>query len=75
MATQKRDQALPGQGGGFRAPVLAARTRYWWARVLAERGKPGDAERAHILLADSLAAARRTLEREAAALEATLGGS
>jgi len=60
---------------GFRAPVLAARTRYyWWARALAERAKPGDAERAHTLLADSLAAARRigmrSLEREAAALEA-----
>jgi tetratricopeptide (TPR) repeat protein len=64
---------------GFRAPVLAARTRYWWARALAERGKPGDAERARIFLADSLAATRRigmrTLEREVAALEATLVGS
>jgi len=64
---------------GFRAPVLAARTRYWWARALAERGRPGDTERARILVTDSLAAAHRigmrTLEREAAALEATLGGS
>ena len=64
---------------GFRAPVLSARTRYWWARALAERGKPGDVQRARVLVADSLAAARRmgmrTLEREAAALEIKLGGS
>jgi class 3 adenylate cyclase/tetratricopeptide (TPR) repeat protein len=63
---------------GFRAPVLAARTRYWWARALAERGKPGDTERARELVADSVAEAHRmgmrTLEREAAALEAMLGG-
>ena len=64
---------------GFRAPVLAARTRYWWARALARRGKPGDPERARVLVTDSLAAARRigmrSLEREAVVLEATLGGS
>jgi len=57
----------------------AAQTRYWWARALAERAKPGDAERARTLVADSLAATRRmgmrSLEREAAALETTLGGS
>jgi hypothetical protein len=62
---------------GFRAPVLAARTRYWWALALAEGGTPGDTERTRVLVTDSLAAARqmgmRTLEREAAALEATLG--
>jgi len=63
---------------GFRAPVLAARTRYWWARALAERGKQGDAERASVLVTDSLAVARRvgmrSLAREAAALEVTLSG-
>ena len=61
---------------GFGAPVLAARTRYWWARAMAEHPKPGDAERARALVADSLAAARRigmrSLEREAQGLEATL---
>ncbi len=35
---------------GFEAWALAARTRYWWARALAERGASGDREQARALL-------------------------
>jgi hypothetical protein len=34
---------------GFGATALAARTRYWWARALLERGASGDSERAQAL--------------------------
>jgi tetratricopeptide (TPR) repeat protein len=54
------------------APPLAARTRYWFARCLLERGTPGDAERAAQLAAECQAAAElmgmAQLAREAAAL-------
>jgi class 3 adenylate cyclase/tetratricopeptide (TPR) repeat protein len=39
------DAAL-GLEDGFRAPALAARTRYWLARALRARGGPGDHPRA-----------------------------
>jgi tetratricopeptide (TPR) repeat protein len=35
---------------GFESWALAARTRYWWARALAERGASGDLARALELL-------------------------
>ena len=57
---------------GFESTALAARTRYWWARALAERGAPGDLVRARDLAnacretASSLGMAR--LESDAAAV-------
>jgi tetratricopeptide (TPR) repeat protein len=39
---------------GFEASALAARTRYWWARALAERGASGDVAQALELLAACL---------------------
>ena len=57
---------------GFESTALAARTRYWWARALAERGAPGDLVRARELAsacretASSLGMAR--LESDAAAV-------
>jgi class 3 adenylate cyclase len=42
----------------FRAPTLAARTRYWLARALRARGGPGDHPRAE----DELAVAARTAD-------------
>ena len=35
---------------GLRSPPLLARTRYWYGRMLLQRGRPGDAERARSLL-------------------------
>ena len=35
---------------GLRSPPLLARTEYWYGRMLLERGRPGDADRARRLL-------------------------
>lgn len=40
------------------APAYAARTRYWYARMLLDRNDPGDDARAKNLLDDCLAKAR-----------------
>ncbi len=62
LATQGRlDEALDCYARalaleeGFGATALAARTRYWWARALLERGAPGDAERARTLISECVA--------------------
>ena len=39
---------------GLRSPPLLARTRYWYGRLLVERARPGDDERAHDLLKSAL---------------------
>ena len=43
---------------GLRSPPLLARTRYWYGRMLIERGRRADADRAH----DLLMVARATAE-------------
>ena len=43
-------RARAGARRGFEAWALAARTRYWWARALAERGASGDRQQARALL-------------------------
>jgi tetratricopeptide (TPR) repeat protein len=40
------------------APIWLARTRLEWARMLLDRGRPGDAEQARALLGQALATAR-----------------
>ncbi len=44
---------------GLRAPPLLARTRYWYGRMLVERGGPGDATRADELLDAAAATAEQ----------------
>jgi DNA-binding SARP family transcriptional activator len=39
---------------GLRSPPLVARTRYWYGKMLVAAARPGDAELANRLLADSL---------------------
>jgi class 3 adenylate cyclase/tetratricopeptide (TPR) repeat protein len=62
---------------GFRAPALAARTRYWWARALVERDASSDREHARARAVESLETARRfgmaSLARDAEALVGELG--
>ena len=64
---------------GFEAWALAARTRYWWARALAERGASGDREQARALLDACLAKTRAfgmahlTEQAEALAAQLTAG--
>jgi tetratricopeptide (TPR) repeat protein len=43
----------------IKAPPLAARTRYWYARMLLARKAEGDADRARALLDDALETAER----------------
>ncbi len=62
---------------GFEGWALAARTRYWWARALAERGASGDREQARALLDACLEKTRAFgmlhLTEQAEALAARLG--
>jgi hypothetical protein len=62
---------------GFESWALAARTRFWWARALAERGASGDAAQARELLDACLAKTRAFgmayLTEQAEALRAQLG--
>jgi len=64
---------------GFEAWALAARTRYWWARALAERGASGDREHARALLDACLEKTRAfgmahlTEQAEALAAQLTAG--
>ncbi len=62
---------------GFEAWALAARTRYWWARALVERGALGDREQACALLDACLEKTRAFgmawLTEQAEALRARLG--
>ena len=41
------------------APIWLARTRLKWGRMLLTRRRPGDAERARVLLGQALATARK----------------
>jgi hypothetical protein len=52
-------EAAVALDASLRSPPLLARTRYWFGRMLVNRGGPGDVERAVPLLADSLATAER----------------
>ena len=58
------------------APTWLARTRLEWARMLINRGRPGDAEQARGLLGQALATARQlglaTIERRAVQARATV---
>jgi tetratricopeptide (TPR) repeat protein len=56
-ACERYERALALEEG-FGADALAARTRWWWARALAERGGAGDVARAGALASESLATAR-----------------
>jgi tetratricopeptide (TPR) repeat protein len=62
---------------GFESWALAARTRYWWARALTERGGSGDAAHARELLDACLAETRAFgmahLTEQAEALRTQLG--
>jgi class 3 adenylate cyclase len=50
----------------FGGDVMAAHTRYWWARCLAERNRPGDRERARELLTECTSTAERLSMRQLA---------
>jgi hypothetical protein len=60
----------------IRAPILLARTRLEWARMLLERRGDGDVERARQVLGDCLDTARErglvSIERDAGALRAEI---
>jgi hypothetical protein len=62
--------------GGLRSPPLVARTRYWYARLLLDRGREGDRPRAEQLRAGCLATAEqlgmRALAEQARALLASV---
>ncbi len=57
-ACQRYEKALALEEG-FEGWALAARTRFWWARALAERGASGDLAQARELLDACLASTRK----------------